>query len=66
MCLYKKVNSIHEGTYFGELGLFTGDKRSATIMAGTDMNLGYLSKDDFMYIFGESFTQMNFVLQVLR
>ena len=43
----KKVGSLQGGDYFGEMGLMTGDRRSATIIAQSHVHCYRLSKEAF-------------------
>ena len=43
----KKVGSLKAGDYFGEMGLMTGEPRSATVVAQTDAHCYRLSKEAF-------------------
>ncbi len=43
----KKVGSLKGGDYFGEMGLMTGEPRTATIVAQTDVMCYRLSKEAF-------------------
>jgi len=42
-----KVGSLQGGDYFGEMGLMTGEPRSATVVAQTDVKCYRLGKDAF-------------------
>src|SRR5262249_34185679 len=44
------VAALHDGDFFGEMGLLTGEPRSATVIAKTDVNCYCLSKDAFAEI----------------
>jgi CRP-like cAMP-binding protein len=41
------LSYLNEGDYFGEMSLITGEPRSATVIAETDVELYQLSKSDF-------------------
>jgi CRP-like cAMP-binding protein len=41
------LSYLREGDYFGEMALITGDSRSATVVADSDVDLWRLSKLDF-------------------
>ncbi|MBN2423866.1 MAG: cyclic nucleotide-binding domain-containing protein [Calditrichaceae bacterium] len=41
------LTRLYEGDYFGEMALITGEPRSATVRASTDVNLWKLDKTDF-------------------
>lgn len=41
------LTHLYEGDYFGEMALITGEPRSATVRATTDVNLWKLDKADF-------------------
>ena len=43
----KQVGSLKGGDYFGEMGLMTGEPRTATVIAQTDTHCYRLSKDAF-------------------
>jgi small-conductance mechanosensitive channel/CRP-like cAMP-binding protein len=45
--LSKRVASLHEGDFFGEMGLMTGEPRTATIIAQTGVECYRLDKDSF-------------------
>ncbi len=45
--LSKKVGSLKAGDYFGEMGLMTGEPRTATVIAQTDVHCYRLSKEAF-------------------
>jgi small-conductance mechanosensitive channel/CRP-like cAMP-binding protein len=45
--LSKKVASLHEGDFFGEMGLMTGEPRTATIIALTGVECYRLDKEAF-------------------
>ncbi|KRX09390.1 Cyclic nucleotide-binding protein [Pseudocohnilembus persalinus] len=67
VCLYRKeVNEIRDGTHFGELAIFTGERRSASIYAESDLHVVYLPQQYFKQIFGGKFKVMNFSLRTLR
>jgi CRP-like cAMP-binding protein len=46
----RKVGSLKGGHYFGEMGLMTGEPRSATVIAQTDVHCYRLSKEAFQAI----------------
>jgi CRP-like cAMP-binding protein len=46
----EKVALLHEGDYFGEMGLMTGAPRAATIIALTDVRCYRLEKEAFKEI----------------
>ena len=41
------VATLHTGDYFGEMGMMTGEPRSATVFAKTDVKCYRLGKEDF-------------------
>ena len=43
----KHVATLHGGDYFGEMGMMTGEPRSSTVVAKTDVKCYRLGKDDF-------------------
>lgn len=43
----RRVNTLQAGDYFGEYALLAKDRRSATVMATSPMEVWALSKDDF-------------------
>jgi CRP-like cAMP-binding protein len=43
----KEVGALKGGDYFGEMGLMTGEPRTATVVARTDVRCYRLSKDAF-------------------
>ncbi|HMF56663.1 MAG TPA: mechanosensitive ion channel family protein [Pyrinomonadaceae bacterium] len=43
----KKVAELNEGDFFGEMGLMTGEPRSATVVARTDVECYRLDKEAF-------------------
>ena len=43
----KHVATLHPGDYFGEMGMMTGEPRSATVFAKTDVKCYRLGKEDF-------------------
>lgn len=43
----EKVATLHEGDFFGEMGLMTGAPRTATVIAVTDVECYRLDKDAF-------------------
>lgn len=45
--LSKKVATLHEGDFFGEMGLMTGEPRTATIIALTGVECYRLDKESF-------------------
>jgi small-conductance mechanosensitive channel/CRP-like cAMP-binding protein len=45
--LSKKVATLHEGDFFGEMGLMTGEPRAATIVAQTGVECYRLDKESF-------------------
>jgi small-conductance mechanosensitive channel/CRP-like cAMP-binding protein len=45
--LSQHVANMHEGDFFGEMGLLTGEPRSATIIALTDVECYRLDKENF-------------------
>jgi small-conductance mechanosensitive channel len=45
--LSEKVATLHGGDFFGEMGLMTGEPRTATVMALTDVECYRLDKDAF-------------------
>ncbi|MBD0370268.1 MAG: mechanosensitive ion channel family protein [Pyrinomonadaceae bacterium] len=45
--LSKKVATLHEGDFFGEMGLMTGEPRAATIIALTSVECYRLDKESF-------------------
>ena len=45
--LSRTVGTLRAGDYFGEMGLMTGEPRSATVMALTDVKCYRLSKETF-------------------
>ena len=51
---FKKICEMKENSIFGELALIRNAKRSATIVAKTDLTLLTLSKDDFSNIFAST------------
>jgi CRP-like cAMP-binding protein len=46
----KKVAMLHAGDYFGEMGLMTGEPRTATVIAHTDVKCYRLGKEAFQGI----------------
>jgi small-conductance mechanosensitive channel/CRP-like cAMP-binding protein len=48
--LSKHVATLHEGDFFGEMGLLTGEPRTATIIALTDVECYRLDKEHFSEI----------------
>jgi CRP-like cAMP-binding protein len=42
-----EVARLHKGTFFGEMSLLTGDRRSATVTAATDCELLEIDSDAF-------------------
>jgi small-conductance mechanosensitive channel/CRP-like cAMP-binding protein len=48
--LSKKVATLREGDFFGEMGLMTGEPRTATIVAQTEVECYRLDKDAFHQI----------------
>ena len=44
----KLIASLHSGDIFGEMALITDDKRSATIVANSEVEVLVLSKDEFL------------------
>jgi len=49
----EQVSSLHEGDFFGERGMMTGEARSATVIALTDVECYRLDKDAFHEILRE-------------
>ncbi len=45
--LTKKVATLHGGDFFGEMGLMTGEPRTATVIAETDVECYRLDKEAF-------------------
>jgi small-conductance mechanosensitive channel len=45
--LMKKVATLHGGDFFGEMGLMTGEPRTATVIAQTDVECYRLDKEAF-------------------
>ena len=43
----KKIGYIHEGEIFGEMAMFLGKKRSATVIAETHSEIVKVSKESF-------------------
>ena len=43
----EKVAELHEGDFFGEMGMMTGETRSATVSALTDVECYRLDKEAF-------------------
>jgi CRP-like cAMP-binding protein len=48
--LSKKVATLHEGDFFGEMGLMTGEPRTATIIALTGVECYRLDKESFIEV----------------
>ncbi|HEX8845789.1 MAG TPA: mechanosensitive ion channel family protein [Pyrinomonadaceae bacterium] len=48
--LTKKVATLHAGDFFGEMGLMTGEPRTATVIAQTDVECYRLDKKSFQDI----------------
>jgi small-conductance mechanosensitive channel/CRP-like cAMP-binding protein len=46
----EKLATLHEGDFFGEMGLMTGEPRSATVVAITDVECYRLDKESFKAI----------------
>ncbi len=46
----KLIASLHSGDIFGEMTLITDDKRSATIVANSEVEVLVLSKDEFLML----------------
>ncbi len=44
------LSHLEDGDYFGEMSLITGDPRSATVIAESDVDLWKLSKTDFDHL----------------
>jgi CRP-like cAMP-binding protein len=42
-----KVGTLHGGDYFGEMGLMTGEPRTSTVIANTDVKCYRLGRDEF-------------------
>jgi small-conductance mechanosensitive channel/CRP-like cAMP-binding protein len=45
--LTERVATLHEGDFFGEMGMMTGEPRSATVIALTDVECYRVDKDSF-------------------
>jgi small-conductance mechanosensitive channel/CRP-like cAMP-binding protein len=48
--LREKVATLHPGDFFGERGMMTGERRSATVIALTDVECYRVDKDAFHHI----------------
>lgn len=48
--LSKHVATLHTGNYFGEMGMMTGEKRSATVIAAADTECYRIDKEAFQTI----------------
>jgi len=46
----RKLNTLHPGNFFGEMGLMTGAPRTATIIAATDVECYQLDKASFQEV----------------
>jgi len=46
----QKVGTLHSGDYFGEMGLMTGQPRTSTVIATTDVKCYRLGRDEFQAI----------------
>jgi len=46
LCFEKRLATLGEGSYFGEVALLASDTRSATVTAVTDLELWVLTTDD--------------------
>ncbi len=44
------IKHLHVGDHFGEMSLVTGEKRTATITAATDVEAIVFHKADFLYL----------------
>lgn len=45
--LNERIATLHEGDFFGEMGMMTGEPRSATVIALTDVECYRVDKDSF-------------------
>ncbi len=50
----RKIAILNEGDIFGEMSLLTGEPRSATVIAQTDMELYQLNRDNFTQVLSHS------------
>jgi small-conductance mechanosensitive channel/CRP-like cAMP-binding protein len=48
--LSEQIATLHEGDFFGEMGMMTGDPRSATVIALTDVECYRVDKEAFNHI----------------
>jgi len=46
----RKLNTLHPGNFFGEMGLMTGAPRTATVIAATDVECYQLDKASFQEV----------------
>lgn len=46
----RRIDSIHSGSFLGEMGLMTGDPRSATVIAQSEVLAYRLDKDSFQKV----------------
>lgn len=65
ICLYKKVNVMREGEYFGEVSLFRNEPRAATLIASETLHLCALNKTNYLRIFEVKLEKLNFTLGML-
>jgi cAMP-binding proteins - catabolite gene activator and regulatory subunit of cAMP-dependent protein kinases len=62
LAVFKKLNTLSDGDFFGELALIFHTTRTASIIASEDCHLLKISSDDFKTIFG---SQINNVVNKL-
>ena len=51
---YKLVNTVEEGSMFGDLGLIFDRQRVATVMALSNIEVAKMEKEDFKMSFGKA------------
>ncbi|MCA9627643.1 MAG: mechanosensitive ion channel [Myxococcales bacterium] len=48
--IQREVSKLHDGDFMGEMSLFTGEKRSATVIALTEVQCWKLGRDHFRHL----------------
>lgn len=61
----KRVATLKEGDFFGEMSLLTGKKRNATIYAPEDIEVFSLNKSSFTEVIQENMTLLNKITEFL-
>jgi cAMP-dependent protein kinase regulator len=61
-----KIAQLEPGDFFGEIGVITGQKRTATVITKTEVEVMELTKDDISFIIGKYPEILNILKDYIR